>query len=79
MPLDLDEAGERLNAELAQCERERGVAEDKLTNPRRSMLYPRYVALRKAADAIREGCDRIWFKIRIHRSAKRDKAELPPY
>jgi len=55
----------------------RAIAEDKITNPRHGMLYAGYVALRKAADAIRDRCDRITVKIRLHRRAKRDKAELP--
>lgn len=80
LPLDLDETGEHLNAEFAKCGRQRAIAEDKITNPRHNLLYPVRMALRKAADAIRENCDRIRVKIQIHRRVKRDEVALPkPY
>jgi len=74
--LDLDETSVRLDAEFAECGRERAIAQDKIANPRHSMLYEGYVRLRKSSNAIRLKCDRIFFKLRVHRRARLDQIKL---
>jgi hypothetical protein len=68
---DTDETEQRLIADLSECGRQRAVAEDKITNPGRSMLYSRWVRLRRAADDIRTKCDAIFVRLAAHRKARR--------
>ncbi len=66
----LDETEQRLDAEFYECVRELAVAEDKITNPRKSMLHADCVILHKAVAAIRDRCDQIRVEIRAHKKAK---------
>ena len=51
-PTELDETEQLLHAEFYECSRELAVAEEKLNNPRRSLLYDEYMKLRKKADVV---------------------------
>jgi hypothetical protein len=69
-PLEFDETEQRLRAEFNECVRELAVAEDKITNPRKSMLHADSVILHEEVAAIRARCDQIRVKMREYQRAK---------
>ena len=69
-PLQFDETEQHLNAEFNECVRELTVTEDKITNPRKSMLHADSVILHEEVAAIRDRCDQIRVKIRAYKRTK---------
>jgi hypothetical protein len=62
-----DNEERRLLALGEECHTEKLAASDKLSNPRRSLLYPTYMRLADELAAIKLKCHRIFLAIREHR------------
>jgi hypothetical protein len=71
-----DNEERRLLALSEEYHAEKLAAADKLSNPRRSLLYPVYMQLAENLAAIKLKCHGIILTIREHRRKKRDARTL---
>lgn len=72
--LPRDEERERLTADFENCRKEEDAAADELFHPRHSMLYPAYLRLRDALQAIRAKCSKKYLALTTHRKKMQHQA-----